>query len=278
MESPISNPILTLGNWYHHYLCIPARSVDLVLTDIPYGILEKHRDSDKPLDLIEFEATIDNVLKEDGLLIMFCNLQLLTQLLATFTKFTQRSFHVWSKPSGMCISPAMPLPNCEFILVFKRKDVRTKDTTWHPKEMLPAKQPYTKKSNILESPTRRHIKSPVSTNGDGKRWVTTTLSAPHKPCMPKRERSSHPSQKPEQLLRSLIRGYSNPGNLILDPFSGSGSTLISAFREGRISQGYELNETYYHEAKSRINTATGQQLLFAEPVSNNNYEKLVDTE
>ncbi len=278
MKSPNINPILTLGNWYHHYLSIPQQSVDLVLTDPPYGILEKHRDWDKPIDLKEFEITLSYVLKDTGLVIVLCNLQLLTLLLSSFTMFTQRSYHVWRKPSGMCISDVMPLPDCEFILVFKRKDVRTKDTTWHPKEMLPAKQPYTKKSNILESPTRRHIKSPLSTNVDGKRWVTTTLSAPHKPCMPKLERSSHPSQKPEQLLRSLIRGYSNPSDIIIDPFSGSGSTLISAKKEGRFSQGYELNETYYTEAQSRIDKATSQQSLFSVPVFNEKSQKTVDTE
>lgn len=279
MSSPTKiKPKLIFGDWYEHYRGIERHSIDLVLTDPPYGILDKHRSWDIPLNLAEFEQSLDHLLKETGLAIIFCNLDLLILLRKSLTLFRQRSYHVWNKPSGMCISPQMPLPNGEFILVFKRTGVRTKDTTWFPKEMLPAKQPYSKNSNILVSPSRRHIKNPISQNTDGKRWVTTVLDAPHKPCMPKCERSSHPSQKPEQLLRALIRGYSNPGDRVIDPFAGSGSTLISAFREGRPSQGYEKNETYFKEACDRIDSAINQLSLFPDSGTLQIFQKTLDTD
>ena len=76
------------------------------------------------------------------------------------------------------------------------------------------------------------------------------------------ERTSHPTQKPELLLRQLIRGYSNKGQIILDPFAGSASTLISAYKEKRRSIGVEIESKYYEESQERINRIIIQQELF----------------
>ena len=76
------------------------------------------------------------------------------------------------------------------------------------------------------------------------------------------ERTSHPTQKPEILLRKLIRGYSNPGDLVLDPFAGSGSTLASAYKENRRSIGFEIEKKYFQEAKQRIERLTAQETLW----------------
>lgn len=53
------------------------------------------------------------------------------------------------------------------------------------------------------------------------------------------EKRTHPFQKPLSLLERLIRIYSNPDDIIFDPFAGSGSTLIAAERQGRRAIGCE---------------------------------------
>ncbi|MCK5331052.1 MAG: site-specific DNA-methyltransferase [Candidatus Marinimicrobia bacterium] len=270
-------PQLLNADWLIAYKEIKRSSIDLILTDPPFGILEKEG-WDRGVALDELEVTFERVLKETGLVIMFCNLELLNRSLEQFSRFTLRSYHIWHKSSAMPISELMPLPDAEFIIVLKRKGVRTSDSVWCPRDMLSAGKPYEKRSNILESPTRRHIKKEISKNSDGKRWVSTIIEAPNKPCMHKKERSSHPSQKPEQLLRLLIRGYSNRGDLVLDPFAGSGSTLISSYREGRSSIGYELNETFFNEAQDRINRATSQQTLYLEQNKPDIIQETLDTE
>jgi len=255
-------PNLHHVDWFEYYRTVEAESVDLILTDPAYGILEKYKNWDKKINLQLLEDSIDCVLRKNGLAIIFCNLWLKQDLINSFTNFQIRSWHIWRKPSAMPINDKQPLPNCEFILVFKKKGVRTKDTTWNPLEMVPPKDPYIKKSNILTSPSRRHIKSQFSVNESGKRWVPIIIDAPHKPCMLKKERSNHPSQKPESLLRMLIRGYSNNRDFVFDPFAGSGSTLISAYKECRNSAGCEIIEEYYLEALQRIRSQTNQQQLF----------------
>ena len=269
------------GNWFDMYNDIDPGLVDLILTDPPFGILEK-QGWDREIAFDEMESTFDYVLKEDGQVILFCNLELLHRSLEQLSRFKLRSYHVWQKTMAMPISQLMPLPNLEFILVLKRRGVRTSDLSWNPKDMIPPGKPYIKQSNILESPTRRHVKNRVYKNEDGKRWVPVILPAPNKPNMKKQERSKHPSQKPELLLRMLLRGYSEREDIVLDPFAGSGSTLISAMKEGRRSLGVELESKFFTEALDRINAAKGEPDLFQQPVDDSvigKFEKkLVDTQ
>lgn len=58
--------------------------------------------------------------------------------------------------------------------------------------------------------------------------------------------------KPTWLMRAIVNDYSNPGDVICDPFAGSGSTLIAAALEGRTAVGAEMNENTYRLAIERI--------------------------
>ena len=59
------------------------------------------------------------------------------------------------------------------------------------------------------------------------------------------EYENHPTQKPEALLERIIKASSNPGDVVLDPFSGSFTTSAVAVRLGRVGIGIDLNEEYY---------------------------------
>jgi len=65
-------------------------------------------------------------------------------------------------------------------------------------------------------------------------------------------RNNHPTVKPLALMRYLCRLVTPPGGLILDPFMGSGSTLIAAGQEGFRAVGIEVNEEYCEIARKRI--------------------------
>jgi site-specific DNA-methyltransferase (adenine-specific) len=62
----------------------------------------------------------------------------------------------------------------------------------------------------------------------------------------------HGCQMPERLLGRIIEVSSNPGELVLDPFAGSGSTLIVAKKLGRDYLGYEFSENYYQQVSIRL--------------------------
>jgi site-specific DNA-methyltransferase (adenine-specific) len=71
----------------------------------------------------------------------------------------------------------------------------------------------------------------------------------------------HPAPFPEELPYRLIQLYSFKGDIILDPFIGSGTTAISAIKTGRNFVGYEINEEYKLNSERRINAYINQGIL-----------------
>lgn len=95
-----------------------------------------------------------------------------------------------------------------------------------------------------------------TTNNDGTRYPTNLLYF-------KRDKDKvHPTQKPVDLLRYLIRTYTNDNALVLDNTCGSGSTCVAAIREKRNFIGIELNDEYFDIASNRINSEMQQLTLF----------------
>jgi DNA modification methylase len=92
-------------------------------------------------------------------------------------------------------------------------------------------------------------------NGGGKRNVYQFMREPGG--------GEHPTQKPVALMEALVRDFTDPGELILDPFSGSGTTGVAARRLGRRFIGWEMNPEYAAIARRRIGETKEQGDLFA---------------
>ena len=75
-------------------------------------------------------------------------------------------------------------------------------------------------------------------------------------------KKQHPTEKPIKLMEILIENSSNEGDLVLDPFMGSGSTAKAADNLSRKFIGIELDNSYFEIAKERIENHTQQQELF----------------
>lgn len=67
-----------------------------------------------------------------------------------------------------------------------------------------------------------------------------------------RERTGYPSQKPETLLERLVEALSDPGDVVLDPYAGSGTTLAVAARLGRVFVGIDASEVAFDIARTRL--------------------------
>ena len=67
----------------------------------------------------------------------------------------------------------------------------------------------------------------------------------------------HPTQKPLELLERIIKAHTNKGDVVLDCFSGSGSTAIASINTNREFIGCELDEEYFTKSMERINELTG---------------------
>jgi len=106
-----------------------------------------------------------------------------------------------------------------------------------------------------------HPQAETSQYGNGKDQVWRPNPRGAKPrdvveipttCNGMHEKTPHPTQKPEELLRKIILVSSNPGDLIIDPFLGSGTTAVVAQQLGRRWQGCDLSLEYCRWAADRI--------------------------
>jgi site-specific DNA-methyltransferase (adenine-specific) len=73
----------------------------------------------------------------------------------------------------------------------------------------------------------------------------------------------HPTQKPVALLERILLASTNEGDLVLDPFSGSGTTALAALRTGRIFRGIEIDPKWVRVSALRLKEQTGGQLRFS---------------
>ena len=121
--------------------------------------------------------------------------------------------------------------------------------------------------NIDAVMLRRRVIAPYRVNGAPKGWEATPAGNFRNTCPSNfwddisipywsmAENTAHPTQKPEKLLAKLILASSNPGDLVLDPFAGSGSTAVTAKKLGRRFIGIEQNEQYCLWAEKRLENA-----------------------
>lgn len=68
------------------------------------------------------------------------------------------------------------------------------------------------------------------------------------------DRGAHPTQKPLNLMKALIELTTQQGQIVLDPFAGSGTTLVAAKELDRNYIGFEIDELYYNNAINRLHT------------------------
>ena len=114
---------------------------------------------------------------------------------------------------------------------------------------------------------RRRVIAPYRVDGKPKDWTETDSGNYRDTCpsnfwdditvpfwsMP--ENTAHPTQKPEKLIAKLILASSNPGDLVLDPFLGSGTTSVTAKKLGRHYVGIEREAQYCLWCEQRLEAA-----------------------
>lgn len=111
-------------------------------------------------------------------------------------------------------------------------------------------------------PQKKYFKGPrkgqLSGNPDGKNpgdvWDIPNVKSNHV------EKTAHPCQFPVGLVERLVLALTNPGDTVLDPFAGVGSSCVAAVMHGRRGVGAEIVPEYVHTARERIQQAASGQL------------------
>lgn len=127
--------------------------------------------------------------------------------------------------------------------------------------------------NLDAVKVKRKVLAPYKENGKPKDWVQTKegnfrLTCPSNfwddiaiPYWSMKENTAHPTQKPEKLIAKLILASSNPNDLVLDPFAGSGTTGVVAKKLGRNYINLEQNPLYCAWGEKRLTDADKDKVI-----------------
>lgn len=236
---------------------LPSQSIDMIVCDLPYGTTQNKWDSVIPLDKLWVQY--DRVIKDGGVIALTSQGVFTAKLILSNEKLFKYKY-VWvkSKPTNFLNAKKQPLRKHEDICVFYKTI-----STYNP-QMIEG-DPYNKgfRKNQL-SGSYGDFKS-VEVKSAGERYPTDVV---YFKTAESEGEVVHPTQKPVELGRFLIRTYTNPGDIVMDNAFGSGSFLVSAVLEERNFVGIERNSqvhlfkqgeiNYMEVAKSRIIKAYNQ--------------------
>ena len=251
------NGLLFTDNCLLWLKTIKDESVDLVFADPPYNIKKANWDKfDSQEEYIRWSmkwiAEVARILKPTGSLYICGYSEILADLKHPAMKyFSGCKWLIWHYRNKANLGNDWGRSH-ESILHFRK----TKKFTLNVDEI---RIPYG--NHTLKYPS--HPQAESSQYSNGKRpasiWTPNPLGAKPKDvleipttCNGMVEKTKHPTQKPEELLRKLVLASSKVGDIILDPFSGSGTTLVVAEQLQRLWLGCEMNEEYNSWAIHRI--------------------------
>ncbi|MDD5050476.1 MAG: site-specific DNA-methyltransferase [Candidatus Pacebacteria bacterium] len=219
---------------------IPSKSIDMVLCDLPYGTTQNHWDSVIPLD--KLWGHYNRIVKDDGVVALTGQgLFTANLMLSNPQSFKYKITWVKSKPTNFLNAKKQPLRKHEDICIFYRAQPRyTPQMTYG--------EPYNKGFRKDQLTGSYGDFKTVEVKSNGERYPTDVV---YFKTAESEGEVFHPTQKPVELGRYLIRTYTNKGDVVLDNTCGSGSFLVSAVLEGRKFIGIEKNEDIYLHRKEQ---------------------------
>ncbi|MFX1565173.1 MAG: DNA methyltransferase [Promethearchaeota archaeon] len=99
---------------------------------------------------------------------------------------------------------------------------------------------------------------------DGKTWTRYSISIWEIGKTPEESRLKHPALFPQRLVERLLKIYTKPGDTILDPFMGTGSTLVAAQQLGCQAIGFEISPSYIQLAQKRLDSTQSSVQIHCE--------------
>ena len=244
-----------LGNTFEILSLLPENSVDLLIVDPPYNLdKDFHGNKFKKTSGEIYEEYTKNwiklvkpLLKKNATIYVCCDWLSSTHIFMVL----KENFHVQNR------------------ITWQREKGRGALTNWKNgmEDIWFATNSNKYTFNVEAVKVRRSVIAPYKEDGKPKDWEETKegrfrntypsnfwddISIPYW-SMP--ENTAHPTQKPEKLLAKLILASSNEGDIVFDPFLGSGSTSVTAKKLGRHYIGIEQNEQYCVWAEKRLHMA-----------------------
>lgn len=219
----------------------PASSVDLILCDLPYGTTQNRWDS--VIDLDQLWCLYKKIIKPSGAIVLTSQGPFTARIILSNEQWFKYKL-VWekSKPTNFLNAKKQPLRKHEDICVFY-----SKQPTYNPQMSFGS--PYSKGVRKNQLSGSYGDFKPVLVQSSGSRYPTDVI---YFKTAESEGKVFHPTQKPVELARYLIKTYTSTGDLVLDNAFGSGSFLVGALLENRRYCGIERNESVELFKKAQI--------------------------
>ncbi|MDD4439385.1 MAG: DNA methyltransferase [Tissierellia bacterium] len=228
----------------------PDKSIDMILCDLPYGTTQNKWDS--VINLDKLWEQYERIIKDNGAIVLTAQGLFTARLIISNVKlFKYKIVWIKSKSTNFLNAKKQPLRKHEDICVFYKKQptYNPQMTNGEAYDKGVRKDQYTGSYGEFKP---KHVKS------NGSRYPNDVVCFEEEQIddfvYVKTAESEgpvvHPTQKPVELGRYLIRTFSKPGDIILDNACGSGSFLLSAILEDRQFIGIEKNDDgFLHKVK-----------------------------
>ena len=231
---------------------IEDKSIDCIICDLPYGITQNNWDS--VIDLNSLWENYKRIIKENGAIILFGQDKFTMQVMASNLKWHRYNL-IWNKinPVGFLNANHRPLTSHEDIMVFYKKQ-----PVYNPQKFLGDAPSHRRcrKGTLKDELQKTNGNYGDHFIGDYTEEITqSSYKFPKSILDFKRVPPSkciHPTQKPVELIKWLIKTYTNEGDLVLDNCMGSGTTGVACKESDRRFIGIEKDEEYFNIAKNRI--------------------------
>jgi site-specific DNA-methyltransferase (adenine-specific) len=238
------NISLWLDNCFNVFPEIESHSVDLILTDLPYGTTACSWDSVLPLDKLWPEY--ERIIKKNGAIVLTAAQPFAWKLCASNPDWFRYEV-IWEKPNGTnpMLVKKQPFRVHENILVFYQNQ-----PTYNP-QMTYGHSNYggffdsEKFIGEAYNGSGGKLISKHKENKDGSRYPRSVQKF-------SQDRSGHPTKKPVELMSWLVKTYTNRGDMVLDNTMGEGTTGVACVKEKRRFVGIELQKSYFDKAVEDI--------------------------
>jgi len=244
-QTDVSRSTFYLGDCLEVLQTLPSNSVDLIITDLPYGTTKNKWDV-----VIPFEPMweqYNRVTKNDAAILLFGSGLFLYKLAMSNPKMFKYEL-IWhkSKSGSSFTAKHRPVQKHENILVFGRGKVK-----YNPQ--LVDGEPYyrKRKANNGDKPNNHKlgVVSESETINTGFRYPSTVQFFQQKW---RRQDQKHPTEKPVELMEWLVKSYSNEGDTVLDSCMGSCPVGVACKKLNRHFIGIENDAEHYATAVSRV--------------------------
>ena len=245
---------LKLGDCLEKMKEIPDGSVDMILTDPPYGTTACKWDSIIPLE--PMWEQLNRIIKPNGAIVMTASQPFTTKLISSNYKMFKYCW-VWDKVSKTDVFNAKnkPLKQNEDICIFSKGTTANgsnRKMKYFPQGVMAGNR---KNSNnrvsagYMGKARPSHKKEHVYHGSNYPSSIVRFSNADRSNCV-------HPTQKPVALMEYLIKTYTNENETVLDFTMGSGTTGVACKNTKRNFIGIEKDEKYFKIAEERINACS----------------------